>query len=139
MSDFKPIRGNLIDAKSTLTHDKTCSLNVGHGSRICDCHMAVIAHSNQRIAELEEQNKWISVDERLPETKDWPVLLCNIHGTVMEWFAYAFDDGESGDCDPSFWDANDVDWLDLKYAKCWKPVNPPERIRENSDDSQGER
>lgn len=57
MSDFKPIRGDLTDAKSTLTHDKTCSLNVGHGSRSCDCHMAVIAHSNQRIAELEAQHQ----------------------------------------------------------------------------------
>lgn len=58
MSDFNPILGRLTDARSTLTHDKTCSLNVHVGSaRVCDCHMAVIVYSNQRIAELEAQNK----------------------------------------------------------------------------------
>jgi hypothetical protein len=72
MSDFKPVRGDLTAARSTLTHDKTCSMNVRVGSaRVCDCHMAVIADSSQRIFELKAKNKRLEAkNKRLADFVD---------------------------------------------------------------------
>jgi len=70
----------------------------------------------------ELNNPWVSIEDALPEESDYPVLLCNIHGTVIETFFYDFDDGLSGDCGPSFWDKDDIDWLDLKYTAAWMSV-----------------
>lgn len=71
---------------------------------------------DQRIAELEEQNKWISVDERLPEEGQFCL------------FYYGIIDGEP-EMDADFWEESSMtmgySWQ--RNVTHWKPITPPEK------------
>lgn len=73
--------------------------------------------AEKRIAELEEQNKWISVDERLPEEGQSCLFY---YGTI---------DGEP-EMEAGFWEA--AAHFPVGYSwEChfthWKPITPPEK------------
>ena len=74
------------------------------------------AEYDGRIAELEEQNKWISVDERLPEEGQFCV------------FYYGIIDGEP-EMDADFWEESSMtmgySWQ--RNVTHWKPITPPEK------------
>lgn len=75
-----------------------------------------IEECKERIAELEEQNKWISVDERLPEEGQFCAFYCGII------------DGEP-EIDADFWEASSmtVGYSWQRNVTHWKPITPPEK------------
>jgi len=70
----------------------------------------------EKIRQLEEQNKWISVDERLPEEGQFCV------------FYYGIIDGEP-EMDADFWEESSMtmgySWQ--RNVTHWKPITPPEK------------
>lgn len=96
-----------------------------------DAYLAVCRaneEKRQRIAELEQAQRWISVEERLPEI-DTPVLAMIEHQPepIIAWMRESSEWAEQCEYAEIHGDAYITTDLDGYKVIEWKPITPPEK------------